>query len=174
MDTSCESHHSQPSKMPAQNLLLKYRWCLWFHMLDNNSWDVKSYRMIYSFDNVSDFWKMCNNLPSVFTGMFFLMKDGIMPVYEDKYNYDGALYSFRIIKKNLQDVWNDLMMASVGNTVYPDYTSVNGISVNPKSCVIKVWLRNCPSDPTKCAVTNKIDHLLPVKALYLRPKDGIK
>lgn len=162
------------SKMSATDLHLKYRWCLWFHMIDNDSWDVKSYRMIYSFDNVCDFWKMNNNLPSVFHGMFFLMRDGIMPIYEDKNNVNGALYSFRIVKKKLQDVWNELMICLVGHTLYPQADAINGISVNPKSCVIKIWLGKCPLDPTKCEITDQIDYLIPSRALYLRPQDGIK
>ncbi len=143
-------------------------------MIDNDNWDVKSYRMVYSFDNVKDFWRMQNNMPPVFSGMFFVMKKGIMPVYEDKHNLNGALYSFRIVKKKIQEVWNELLLALIGNTLYPDDSIVNGISMNPKSCVIKVWLSKCPDSPERCMITNRIPYLLPEKALHLKPRDGIK
>ena len=158
----------------ASNHPLKSTWCFWFHMIDNDSWDVKSYRMVYSFDNIRDFWRMQNNMPPVFSGMFFVMKKGIMPVYEDKHNLNGALYSFRIVKKELQKVWNELLLALIGDTLYPDYSIVNGVSINPKSCVIKVWLLKPPERPERCKITNRIPYLMPDKALYLKPRDGIK
>ena len=176
----CDARHDSvdaPSddRLPVlESLPLKYRWCFWYHMLENDSWDVKSYRMVYSFATVRDFWRMQNNLPPVFAGMYFVMKDGIMPVYEDAQNLNGALYSFRIMKKKLQEVWNELLMSLIGNTLYPDPEAVNGVSINPKSCVIKVWLSHCPKEPLRCDITKSIPNLIPEKALYLLPRDGIK
>lgn len=160
--------------MNSDDLKLKYRWCLWFHKIDNDCWDIKSYRMVYAFDNVRDFWRMNNNLPSVFSGMFFVMKEGIMPVYEDPKNIEGALYSFRIIKKKIQEVWNELLLALIGNTLYPEHEQINGVSVNPKNCVIKLWLSEEANSAQTCRVTTQIPFLIPSKALFLRQKDGIK
>lgn len=152
---------------------LSETWCMWFHMFEDNNWDIKSYRLVYSFDNVSDFWRMYNNMPSVFSGMYFVMKKGIMPTYEDPKNLEGSLYSFRILnKKKLQEVWNDLLLSLIGNTLYPWPELINGVSINPKNCVIKVWLSAVPPQSAVCRITNQISYLYPEKALFLRTKNG--
>lgn len=171
---SRHGEQNNESMMKSEDIKFRDRWCFWFHKLDHDSWDVSSYWLIYSFDNVKDFWRMYNNLPPVFTGMYFVMKDGIKPVYEDPRNLDGALYSFRIVKKKLQEVWNELLLSLVGGTLYPDPDVVNGVSINPKSNVIKVWLSTIPDDTSRCAITSSIPYLIPDKALCLKQRDGIK
>ena len=160
------------SKDNADKLPLKYTWVLWFHRFEDGKWDVKSYRQIFDFDNVTDFWRMQNNMPSVFSGMFFLMKKGILPLYEDPQNIEGGIWSFRVQKRNIAEVWNDVLIHLVAGVLHPDLDDINGVSVNPRSAVLKLWTMTHDESVKDCPVTTKIRHLLPEKALFLKTKNG--
>ena len=157
--------------MDAAKLPLKEKWSMWFHRLDDNDWSIRSYRLVYTFSTVQDFWRMANSLPPVYSGLFFLMKEGVQPMWEHESNKNGAIWSFRVAaKKKLHEVWNDLLVRLVGNTLVPDDELVNGVSINPKNFVIKVWLREHPGDGATCDVSDKIPHLQPERALLLRAR----
>ena len=125
-----------------KNLPLKYVWVLWFHNHDTVDWSVQSYRRIFAFSNVEDFWRMAHGMPDLGSapGMYFIMKDGIMPLYEDPRNIGGSLFSYRVFKKKLEEIWTDVMLGVIGNTLIEDDDSLCGISVNTKNSVIKLWL----------------------------------
>ena len=161
-----------PPEDACNNMPLKYTWVLWFHRFEDGQWDVRSYRQIFEFDNVIDFWRMQNNMPSVFSGMFFLMKKGILPLYEDPQNIEGGIWSFRVQKRNIAEVWNDVLVHLIAGTLYPDLDVINGVSVNPRSAVLKMWTTSYSESVKVCPVTDRIRHLLPDKALFLRTKNG--
>lgn len=160
------------SQVLDEELKLQHRWVLWYHRFDDPSWDIKSYRQVFAFGTVTDFWRMQNSLPTVFVGMFFIMKEGILPMYEDEKNLNGGIWSFRVHRRRLQETWNDLLLSLIGSTVYPDADVINGVSINPNTSVVKVWLRECPVDSSRCEITDGIPNLLPGKAIFLRTKNG--
>ena len=170
------SEHEDLAAMKSQvleeELKLRHRWVLWYHRFDDPSWDIKSYRQVFAFGTVTDFWRMQNSLPTVFVGMFFVMKEGILPMYEDDRNLNGGIWSFRVHRRRLQETWNDILLSLIGSTIYPDAEVVNGVSINPNTSVVKVWLQHCPEDSSRCKITDSIPNLLPGKAIFLRTKNG--
>lgn len=160
--TTCSLHGTEDV---LDDVSLSNEWCIWFHRVDDPSWDIQSYRKIFSFRTVCECWQMLNHLPSISAGMFFVMKAGILPIYEDKENMHGSMYSFRIAKRKFHEAWQDVICAAIGNTLYPDSDSVTGVSCNPKNNVIKLWLKTCP-DKEPCKVTTSISNLMPDKALF--------
>ena len=78
-------------------------WCLWYHNPYDKKWDLNSYKKLYEFNTLEDFFKLYNNwlqvLPDVSQGMFFLMRkisnNYIYPMWEDKSNRDGGFWSFK-------------------------------------------------------------------------------
>ncbi|CAK0767792.1 hypothetical protein CVIRNUC_003496 [Coccomyxa viridis] len=104
--------------------------------------------------------------------MFFVMKEGILPMYEDDRNLNGGIWSFRVHRRRLQETWNDILLSLIGSTIYPDAEVVNGVSINPNTSVVKVWLQHCPEDSSRCEITDSIPNLLPGKAIFLRTKNG--
>jgi hypothetical protein len=125
----------------------KNNYTLWFHKLNDNNWERKTYRMIYTFGNVKDFWKMFNNLPTVNSFMLFLMKENIFPTYEDPENINGGCWSYRVQRKDLQQVWKLLCIALISNNIENDSNNIiTGISINPKNCVLKIWCKETPTD----------------------------
>ena len=156
-------------------LIFNRKWSIWFHKIDDDNWDNKSYRHVYKFGNISEYWKLMNNLPSITSCMLFLMEDNIFPTYEDPLNYKGGSWSYRILRKDLKTCWEELCLGIVGESIFEeeDAKIINGVSINPKNCVIKIWTRqnNLPSgteflnfkinitaiDPNRAIFTNHIE-----------------
>ena len=125
---------------------LKNEYRLWFHNLDTNDWSFKSYQEIYKINNICDFWKVYNNHYSLKSGMFFLMKSNIKPLYEAKENKNGGNWSMKIYDNNYNNIfkcWLDLSMDLIGN-ILDEKNIVNGISISYKNkfYIIKIWIND--------------------------------
>ena len=113
--------------MKNDKTLLHRNWSFWFHKIDNITWEMDSYRLVYSFNNILDFWKLYNNNNSFNLGMSFLMKKDVLPIYEDPENINGGVWSFRILRKDIAQVWLDLNLGLIGETLSDDMDDINGI-----------------------------------------------
>ena len=120
---------------------LNTKWNFYFHKIKNDNWDLESYKLLYSFDNIRDFWRLFNNHPKYDIGMFFLMRDNITPLWEDKHNINGGTYSFKIQKQNIENAWSELTIAVISESIFINSNLITGISLHPKyNCfIIKIW-----------------------------------
>ena len=126
---------------------LQNKWTLYFHEVNNDSWDLKSYHKVIQISNLEEYFKLVNTIPNITAGMFFLMKENIKPMYEDKSNRDGICLSIKTSKINSNKIWKDLVGLLIGNTIVKDTNHleyINGISVSPKinNCIFKIWLKS--------------------------------
>ena len=153
--------------MKDDETLLHRNWSFWFHKIDNITWEMDSYRLVYSFNNILDFWKLYNNNNSFNLGMSFLMKKDVLPIYEDPENINGGVWSFRILRKDIAQVWLDLNLGLIGETLSDDMDDINGISINPKNCVIKIWMKKCINDDELCPIKCDIPNLDITKAIFM-------
>ena len=153
--------------MKDDETLLHRNWSFWFHKIDNITWEMDSYRLVYSFDNILDFWKLYNNNNSFNLGMSFLMKKDVLPIYEDPENINGGVWSFRILRKDIAQVWLDLNLGLIGETLSDDMDDINGISINPKNCVIKIWMKKCINEDELCPIKSDIPNLDITKAIFM-------
>ena len=48
---------------------------------------------------------MINNIPHVVSGMFYIMRDGIFPLFEDPRNVDGGFWTYKVSKRNANKTW---------------------------------------------------------------------
>ena len=122
---------------------LNSKWVFWYHDPENTNWDLKSYQKIYSFDTVEKFWSLHKNIENdmINSGMFFIMRDGIFPLWEDDSNVAGGCWSYKIIKKDAYKAWVQLCVSLIGETLAREDNVINGISISPKKgfCIIKIW-----------------------------------
>jgi len=132
---------------------LNSKWVVWYHNPSDKSWDKDSYKDILELTSLEDYlvlknsWDKC--LPSVFEGMFFLMRklsngNVIYPQWEDINNRDGGYWSFKIDKADAQNVWFKLCSFTIGECICStamESLQINGISISPKKnfCIIKIW-----------------------------------
>ena len=122
------------------------RWCLWGHLPHNTDWGINSYINIATFDSVENTIAVTETLPEILVKncMLFVMKQNILPMWEDPQNRNGGYFSYKISNKIVYEVWKKLTYALIGETICPEYGNfrlVSGISISPKKdfCIIKIW-----------------------------------
>jgi len=125
-------------------------WILWAHLPHDTDWSVTSYIKIHKFNTVEEVISIINILPPklIMNCMLFLMRDGIIPTWEDPQNRKGGCFSYKISNKDVPQAWKELSYVLVGETMSDNeklIPLVNGITISPKRnfCIVKVWLSNC-------------------------------
>ena len=128
---------------------LHCKWTLWYHTLTGQDWTVNGYNKICDIKSVEDFWNvhLRLNINIIQNGMFFLMKNDVLPVWEDERNRDGGCWSYKISKKEAFTSWCEIAMAVCGEYLINSENSevINGISISPKRnfCIVKIWNNDC-------------------------------
>ena len=128
---------------PNHSHQLNSKWGFWYHDPENTNWDIKSYQKIFTFDTVEKFWSLHKHIENEMlnSGMFFIMKEGIYPLWEDNQNINGGCWSYKIIKKDAYKAWVQLAVSLIGESLSTETNFINGISISPKKgfCIIKIW-----------------------------------
>ena len=144
--------------------LLNNNWTLWFHDPDSKNWSKESYIKIYTFNTIEGFWSIFNQIPkiNIHSGMFFLMKENIFPLWEDEQNNKGGYWSYKVSKKESPDAFLDLLKTIITEKCCLNKPEIiNGASISPKKgfCIIKIWNNdNQYSDPNILSLSiNKLN-----------------
>ena len=154
---------------------LSNNWVLWYHDPFDTKWDISSYVKITTIDTIELFWGIFNILESsvLIEGMYFLMKEGIEPLWENELNINGGCWSYRIQKKIAYTSWIDLSVALCGNTLTKDnyLEKINGISISPKKtfCIIKIW--NNDSNINDINIISQIKNLDNTQGIFRAHKE---
>jgi hypothetical protein len=119
-------------------------WDLWYHHSQNN-WRIDGYKKIFTIKNIKDYWDLHNNINKI-GGInnqhFFLMRNGIEPIWEDEKNKFGGCWSIKLLSDKSYDLWERLSLYMVGESLIKDSLSINGLSIcfkSSMSSVIKIW-----------------------------------
>ena len=130
--------------------LLKHKWNLSAHLPHDTDWTLSSYKHIFKYTTIEDTIAITETLPEkkIKNCMLFIMRDGILPTWEDSKNRNGGCFSYKVSNKNVVEVWKDLTYVLVGESVsnlIPFVSSVTGITISPKKnfCIIKIWMTDC-------------------------------
>ena len=131
--------------IPSVNLQCEYT--VWFHSSSDNDWSISSYHEIINFVSVKDFWLVTDCILSkskmLLNGMFFIMKKGIKPIWEDPENTNGGYISWKLEKEDVTSAWENLSSLFVIGDL-GDFTQFKptGISISPKknNNIIKLWV----------------------------------
>lgn len=123
------------------------KWVLWAHLPHDTNWSLKSYIKICKIHSAEDIIALNNSLPDqlIKNCMLFLMRENILPMWEDPKNCEGGCFSFKITNKHIASVWKDISYLLTGDTLSNDQDILNGITgitVSPKKsfCILKIWL----------------------------------
>ncbi len=132
---------------PEDHHMLSDTFVYWYHALNDNNWEISSYKKICQFKTVEFFWGTYDNIPDASLAMFFLMREKCPPIWEDPINSKGGYWSFKVTKKISHEAWREVSMALVGNYLtkkVEDMDLINGISISPKynTCIIKIWIND--------------------------------
>ena len=143
------------------------KWTLWAHLPHDTDWTLKSYRKIAKISSVEEAIALVNSVPDqmIKNCMLFLMRDGIIPLWEAPANKNGGCFSFKIGNKHIADIWRIVSQVLMGETISNDtkfLESVNGMTISPKRafCILKFWMKDLDhQDPNKiCDIENLSVH----------------
>ena len=122
---------------------LSHTWVIWFHQMHNNNWGIDSYKKVYTFSTIESFWGAYHTiLPFMRNGLFFIMKEGIDPIWEDTTNIDGCTVS--MISEEDKVIWKELCVGLISNNLISNKNVINGISSCPKkgTFLLKMWMKS--------------------------------
>jgi hypothetical protein len=138
------------------NVPFKDHWCLWFHDLNDKDWDNSSYKLLYTITNLNELYLIYNlfNESYFINGMYFIMKKGIMPTWEDKQNIKGGCISYKLNYSFLINTFKFLFLHCICKDLYENKDNndyINGISISPKKTfhICKIWLSSYFDDIKK-------------------------
>ena len=125
---------------------LDSRWVYWAHSLKETDWTITGYHSLGTFGTVEEMISLHEAIPKSLMSncMFFIMKEGIAPIWEDPANIDGGSLSYKVKSAVVPKVWEKLLFLMAGNTLTSCPDNVNGISVSPKRSfsIVKIWTIN--------------------------------
>lgn len=131
------------------NLKLQNKWILWNHGLNDKSWSNDSYKNIFEYKNLYDLKIYFDNLDllQLQNGMYFIMRDGIFPTWEDKNNKNGCCASFKVSSNDILETWKLLLQNILCENIHKNiqkYDNINGLSISPKKefNIIKIWFKS--------------------------------
>lgn len=123
-------------------------WCLYFHDPYDMNWEYNSYKFITTISSVENFIEIYKNFIDLWSrGMFFIMREHIMPRWEDDNNKNGGCFSFKINKNEIIDKFFEVSSQILGETLGKNdiiSSNINGISICPKKNyhIIRIWIKN--------------------------------
>jgi hypothetical protein len=158
---------------------LTHKWDIWFHN-EKDNWTLSGYKKIYEITSINDFWKFYNNWElagGVTNKHFFIMQDGIIPIWEDVKNINGGCWSFKIHEDQAEELWEDLSIYMVCNKLLPSINNeIVGLSICLKknnNVVIKIWNRNSKVNSLKL-LNDKILKKWGMDIIYIAHMSGQK
>jgi hypothetical protein len=124
------------------------KWDLYYHLPQNKSWDLDSYKLILGDIHTADKLVVIGEALTqnvLKYCMLFAMRSGVTPMWEDPKNRNGGFFSYKVANKFVPEVWKTMLYALCGETLSsnPKYSPlINGITVSPKKsfCIIKIWM----------------------------------
>ena len=131
------------------NYNLNSEWCLWYHSINDNNWDINSYKLLYTFKDLHGLYILYELLTNkmLINGMYFIMKKDILPIWEDKNNINGGCLSYKIEYNNLSDKFKNILLLCLSDNLYKNKTEnkyIIGLSISPKKTfnICKIWYSN--------------------------------
>jgi hypothetical protein len=125
------------------------------HNVECEKWTEDTYEFICVIDSIGTFWRFFEHFHLLDKNKyhFFIMRDKIKPMWEDNYNRNGGICSYKINlhnKFNKDDdgssIMNSICLLILNETYIKDTTDnkINGISYSLKNMngLIKLWYSN--------------------------------
>lgn len=119
-------------------------WTLYFHDPEDSSWRPDSYKKIGTFSKFQDFWGAMKaiQVERFLAGMFFLMKDPFLPLWEHKSNIYGGTYCIKVVESTAHEIFQRYSAAAVIDMVSKEKeNTIVGVSISPKKGfhILKLW-----------------------------------
>ena len=125
-------------------------WTFYVHLHENKNWSIDSYIKVISVNTVEEAILLNDeiNYDLIKKSMIFFMKNNICPLWEHEDNKNGGCFSFKILNKDIHQVWKDIFYNLISFNLIKKIElndKINGITLSPKKkfCILKVWMSDC-------------------------------
>jgi len=151
-------------------------WTLWFydHKMEEE-WDNEKIQKISDVDSLEMFESIMQmlNQEAFPLGMFFMMRKGVPPKWEDDQNIKGGCWSYKISFVHVYSLWKELGIHLLQDSLCPENPLlIHGMSISPKKgfSTLKIWNNDsCYRDPTILNTSIKqLHHDLSIYQPFLR------
>ena len=123
-------------------------WSFYFHDPYNIDWNINSFKFICNISNVDDFIKLYLTYKDIiFKGMFFIMREHILPIWEDEFNKNGGCFSYKLYNENFVEKFFEILAFLLGENLGVNNEislNINGISICPKKnyYIVRIWIKD--------------------------------
>jgi len=122
-------------------------WTLHFHDPEDNTWSPDSFQKIGTFSNYSELWGTLKHIGDerFLSGMYFLMKDPYLPLWEHRTNIQGGTYCVKVPESKAIETFQRYIAAAILEIVATDVNNkIVGVTISPKKGfhIIKLWNLN--------------------------------
>ena len=117
-------------------------WVLYYHKTSEKNWTRNSYKKVWEFNTIEDFWGFFNNFEYLDEGMLFFMRKHVFPLWEEPENINGGYWSIKVGKDESSELWEEITMSLIGGYFTKEnMDDITGISISPKpkASLIKIW-----------------------------------
>jgi hypothetical protein len=143
-------------KLPGDDMRLNSLWTVWVHENENQNWDLASYESIFQINSIGNMWRFLNVFANLNKNVrqYFIMRDGITPIWEDNNNKHGAICSIMIDNTNRGgrhgrhdlgvDAFTAMCILVLNESFVKNNHDINGLcySIKSRSVLIKLWVRD--------------------------------
>ncbi len=119
-------------------------WTLYFHDPEDSSWTPDSYKKVGTFSTFPDLWAVFERIgeKKLLNGMFFMMKDPVLPLWENRANIRGGSYCIKIPEKSTAETFARYTAAGILQKIAKEAgNQIVGVSISPKKGfhIMKLW-----------------------------------
>jgi hypothetical protein len=148
-------YYDHTTKLKGDDMKLNTTWNVWIHENSNPNWDIKSYTSICSIDSIGSMWRFLSVLDNLDKNVrqYYIMRDGITPIWEDNNNKQGAICSIMVDNMSRSrynkgdigvDAFSAICILVMNESFVKNNLDINGLcySIKSRSVLIKLWVKD--------------------------------
>ena len=124
-------------------------WNVWIYE-NSNDWSKNNLKVIFNIKTIQDFILFDNNLKNnkqnLLNKHIFIMKNDIVPLWEEKENKNGGCWTFKISKyDSLKEFLHLFLLIITNNFLVENHNNhINGITfcIKNNNCIVQIWNDN--------------------------------
>lgn len=150
------SYYNPEVKLNGDDMKLNTEWTVWIHENDNPDWSLSSYRNIFKINSIGSMWRFLWVLDNLNKNVrqYYIMRNGITPIWEDNNNRTGAICSIMIDNMNRGsrqprcdlgvDAFSAICILVMNESFVKENQDINGLcySIKSRSALIKLWIKD--------------------------------
>jgi len=140
----------------GEEIPLQRSWTMWHATPCAHNATAAEYedaqKIVCTFNTVQGFWRGFGQLPSVdelpLKASLHMMVTGVKPLWEDPFNHDGGIWTFRVNKEESPVAWKELLLACIGEQFSDvvdesDGDGICGVTVSTRfhDNIVEIWNR---------------------------------